>query len=394
MEVQHQIGVWNWANGQALNNLNWQGLPDTVADRPAAVLALLLDATLVINSAAGGAGITGRNQFDFLEQIFIKSGHPAEEIPRVNNLSSGQCRVLETMMLGVEPPIPTDLAAAGGAATKQIRVLVPMCDLGADRPKDTAAAVALLKKAGALSAKSASSPSALGGNANDTITSCVITVTAILTDLKEGEVPSPISMSFMDINGANDVVSRVGRYRWATLVQQGFSGGEFAAGTLTDFTRLHVGDNQIYQQIGARAAIEKFNKARILEAASRRVAPVDTASGLSDFFPLIWPEKDQSGLAVPFGPLKFFTAGTLQNFRILVVELGDMKDTQEEEVLIGIGYDEAAVKAVPKAARVPKTTRPPADGHLKMSARKRALLPKVFTTLTRADRKAKNPGGA
>lgn len=394
MEVQHQLGTWNWANGQSLNNLNWAGLPDTVGDRPAAVLGLLLDATLVIASAAGGAGITGRNQFDFLEQIFIKSGHPSEELPRVNNISSGHCRILETKMLGVEPPVPADLGAAAGSVTRQIRVLVPMCDWGAERPKDTAAAVALLKKAGALSAKSASSPSALGGNANDTITSCVITVTAILTDLKEGEVPAPISFSFMDHNGSNDVVTRAGRFRYATLVQQGFSGGEFVAGTLTDFTRLAVGDNMIYQQVGARAAIEKFNKARITEAASRRVAPVDTAAGLSDFFPLIWPEDDQSGLAVPFGAIKFFTSGTLTSFRILVEELYDMKDSQEEEVLIGMGYEEDAVKAVPKAARVPKTLRPPADGHLKMSARKRALLPKVFTTLSRKNRKAKNPGGA
>jgi len=173
-------------------------------------------------------------------------------------------------------------------------------------------------------------------------------------------------------------------------VQQGFSGGEFAAGTITDFTRIHVGDNEIARQVGARVFVEQFNKDRIYESASRRVAPVDTAAGLSDFVPLLWPSPEQSGMAVPFGALKYLSSGTTTNFRLLVAQIGDMTDSDEEEVLIAVGYDAATVKAVPKAARVPKTTRPLAGGHLKMSTRKRALLPKVFATLTAEDRKKKN----
>jgi hypothetical protein len=320
----------------------------------------------------------------------VKTGHPKDKQPRINNLSGGHCRILETKMLGIEPPIPADLGAAAGAVTRQLRITIPLCDLGADRPKDCAALTKLLKEKGEMTALSANSPSALGGNANDTITSASGVVTVEMEDLKEGEVPGPVWFEFMDINGSNDLTSKEGRYRYASLVQQGFSGNEFAAGSITDFTRLAVGDNHILQQVAARIVIDKFNQDRIKEAASRRVAPVDTAAGLSDFFPIIWPSRDQSGMAVPFGAIKFFSGGTTTNFRILAMQLGDMTDSDEEEVLIAVGYDDAAVKAVPKAARVPKTVRPLAAGHLQMSTRKRALLPKVYATLTAGDRKKKN----
>lgn len=383
------LGDIAWASSGAENKLNWDGLPDEIGDRPAAVLAIIVDVTLNLNSAAGGAGITGRNMFDVLKSILIKTGIPGEEA-RVNNLSGGMCRILETQMLGIEPPVPTDLAAAGGAVTRQLRITIPMADLSVERPiKDTAVPVAVLKKKGSIQFNYAASPSALGGNANDTIASATAKVQAVLTDLNEGHVVQPCQFEWMDKNGANDATFKAGAYRYATIIQQSDSttGAEFAAGTITDFTSLHVGKNEVLRQMTGRALIEKFNKDRIREAASRRVAPADTASGVSDFVPLMWPSQGDSGLAVPHGSVRFVSTGTTQNFRLLVmdVRLGLSKD-ERDQVLIDMGYRAKKVRATPAAARVPVTKRPGLKGHLRISPRKRALLPQRYVTLSKEDR--------
>ena len=387
MEPIIPIGDLTWSSATNATNLDFRGLPDEVGGRPAVLLALIADVTLTINSAAGGAGITGRNMFDILQQVLVKTGMPGEEA-RVNNLSGGMCRILETAMLGVEPPVPTDLGAAAGGVTRQLRIVIPIADLGSERPKDTGAPVALLKKTGVLQIMWAASPSALGGNANDTITSASLSLHAVLDDLNEGECPQPIQFEHFDKNGANDATTKAGRFRYASLIQQtnASTGNEFAAGTIATITSLHVGTNEVLRQMTARSIVEKFNKDRIVDPASRRVAPVDTASGVSDFFPLLWPSKRQSGVSIPGGEVRVVTTGTTTSFRFLVVDVRDISNAEREQVLISMGYKAKRVKAVPAAARVPKTVRPSLKGHLKMNPRKKALLPQTFVTLTKEDR--------
>lgn len=388
------IATGNIVAGQQTDlTANLSNLDDEVADRPGAVVAIDVEMTLNLNSAGGGAGITGRNMFDVIHSILVKTGHPREKAARVNNLLGGHCRVLETQMVGVEPDVPADLAAAAGAATRQITVRIPLCDLGGERPKDHAAPIDLLKKAGSFSFVFANSPSALGGNANDTIAGGTFRIVALEVPLDEGEVPQPISIRWMDRNGTNDVNTiDLGRYRYATVVQQGapgtgHTGGEFAAGTITQIDTLAVGKNKLAERVTARSWMQGFNKDRIIDAASRRGAPDDTATAVTDFFPLLWPTRGGSGLAIPFGALTFFTVGTNQNWRILVVEPLEALDEDRKEVLVTMGYDRAAVEAVPAAKRVPKTLRPGLVGHLNMDLRKRGLLPQVWHGLGKQHRK-------
>lgn len=394
MFTDYTIGDGNIVAGQGVNaTALLKQLPDEVADRPGAVALFLLECTLNVNSAAGGAGITGRNMFDLIHTVVCRTGHPAERNARIPGLMGGHFRIFETMTMGIEPEVPADVAAAAGAATRQVTIPIWLVDPSGPRPVDHAASIDLLMQAGALSWVFANSPSALGGNANDTITGGTWRLIARVTPLSEGEAPQPLEFVVMDRNGSNEVNSNdKGRFRYMAAVQQGnpgtgHTGGEFAAGTITLIDYLKVGANQLRQRIAARAWMQGFNKDRITDVASRRVAPDDTAAGLSDFFPLLWPTRDGSGLAVPYGAVKFFTQGTNQNFRLFGLHLPDQLDAERTEVLVAMGYDRAAVEGVPAEKRVPITVRPPLQGHLLMNPRKRALLPQRWHGLTRELRK-------
>ena len=384
--------VGNYASaapgGNVDSTLNFKQIPAELAGRPAGVLALIYDVSLSLNSAAGGAGVLGRNMFDCLQSVFVKTGHPAEPKGRVRNLSGGHARIKLLEMIGIEPAIPADLAAAGGAVTRTFRIIIPMVNLGAVRPRDHAAPAKLLKEMGELQTTFATWAAALGGNANDTITALTATVSVMMDAFKEGEVPQPIEFTQFDRNGSARFEVTPDRYESLLIVNQGFSGVEIAAGVITQVDSLFVGSNEVMRKINARTVVEQFNLDRIRDVASRRVAPVDTAAGLSDFFPLLWKNRRQSLTAVPYGQVTVDLGGTISNVRLLATTIPDQTDTEREALLIAMGYDPDAVKSVPAEARVPKTTRPGLAGHLKMSPRKRALLPQVWHGLTKAHRKA------
>ncbi|MCH7792826.1 MAG: hypothetical protein IID31_11180 [Planctomycetes bacterium] len=382
MQPLWHLGDASLVKGASVTNILFTTLPDELAGRPICVVALVFDVTVTFNSAGGGAGVPGRRAYNIIKGIRLKSD--GREV--YSGVNGGDLLNLVHMMTGKLPDRPADLAAAGGAATMQIQIIVPLTDLGIvdrkGRLRDYGEPGQILAHTGAL--KFSWADDAEFGNAFDTITSADVQVSAMIEILDEGEVPQQLEIDVRDINGSKDFSVAAGTYRYLAIVGSN-PDDEFAAGEMTE-VNAKVGGSIVLEKTPARTLVAAFNFASRMDPQGRIVAPDDVVTGNAHYLPILFPRIDEPLTAVPEGVVRLNFTGSKTSFRVLTVNLPGMDDNDRKRKLIQMGYNPAQVNKVPPHKRLPKTTRPGLLGHLKMSLRKRWLLPQKWFGIERFGR--------